>query len=313
MPHIPILQPFEAPKDVKAGYDDFHQRMSFPAPPNFIMTQGHSATVVRGTWDVVRNVLVLGLIPRWTKEMIFVAISIDRQCRYCEAAHIACCRMFGVDPKTLQTLVQNLDALTDPKLHAMIRFALKCSRNPQADRTRLRNPSPTRVKPVGNYGISCDGCSCCLCQHHRRCHGDGTGRNARGSLNDSHASPPHHARPTLAGPAAGQLLPGSVCLWFCLQRVFCYICSGANGQSVCPPSRSPESTALIPPRKRRAFSCAGGTMPTCGITIGRIIRFGQWRSSRCCWLPGSWPGVFRFTDSLATAPVRATITLPAAA
>jgi len=63
--------------------------------------------------------------------MIFVAISNDRQCHYCEAAHIACCRMLGVNPKTLQTLVQNLDALTDPKLHAMIHFALKCSRNPQ--------------------------------------------------------------------------------------------------------------------------------------------------------------------------------------
>jgi AhpD family alkylhydroperoxidase len=117
MPHIPILQAFEASKDVKAVYDDFHRRMSFPAPPNFIMTQGHSATVVKGTWDVVRNVLVLGEIPRWTKEMIFVAISNDRQCHYCEAAHIACCRMLGVHPKTLQTLVQNLDALTDPKLH----------------------------------------------------------------------------------------------------------------------------------------------------------------------------------------------------
>jgi uncharacterized peroxidase-related enzyme len=131
MPPIPILQAFEASKDVKAVYDDFHRRMSFPAPPNFIMTQGHSATVVKGTWDVVRNVLVLGEIPRWTKEMIFVAISNDRQCHYCEAAHIACCRMLGVHPKTLQTLVQNLDALTDPKLHAMIHFALKCSRNPQ--------------------------------------------------------------------------------------------------------------------------------------------------------------------------------------
>jgi hypothetical protein len=38
--------------------------MDFPSPPNFIMTQGHSANVARGTWDVVRNVLVTGEIPR---------------------------------------------------------------------------------------------------------------------------------------------------------------------------------------------------------------------------------------------------------
>src|SRR5204863_99592 len=48
-----------------------------------------------GNWEVVRNVLVTGEIPRWTKEVVFVAISKDRQCQYCAAAHLACCRMLG--------------------------------------------------------------------------------------------------------------------------------------------------------------------------------------------------------------------------
>ena len=91
MPHIPLLRPEHASKDVIDVYEDFAKRMSFPGPPNFIMTQGHSPTVARGTWDVVRNVLVLGEIPRWVKEMVFVAISKDRNCSYCTAAHIACC------------------------------------------------------------------------------------------------------------------------------------------------------------------------------------------------------------------------------
>lgn len=132
MPHIPILKPAEAPQAVKNVYDEFHVRMSFPAPPNFIMTQGHSATVARGTWEVVRNVLVTGEIPRWTKEMMFVAISKDRQCRYCTAAHIACCRMLGVTPEMLEGLVRDVDALPDRKLRAMMLFALKCSRDPQS-------------------------------------------------------------------------------------------------------------------------------------------------------------------------------------
>ena len=75
MPHIPILPPEQAPKDVNAVYEEFYRRMSFPSPPNFIMTQGHSSTVVRGTWEMVKNVLVMGVIPRWQKEMMFVAIS----------------------------------------------------------------------------------------------------------------------------------------------------------------------------------------------------------------------------------------------
>ena len=132
MPHVPLLKPSEAPKDVKGVYEEFHTRMEFPSPPNFIMTQGHSSTVARGTWDLVRNVLVMGEIPRWTKEMMFVAISMDRNCRYCTAAHIACCRMLGVTPQVLENLVRDVNSVADHKVRDMILFALKCSRDPQS-------------------------------------------------------------------------------------------------------------------------------------------------------------------------------------
>jgi len=132
MAHFPILQPTDAPREVQAVYEEFSKRMSFPSPPNFIMTQGHSPTVARGTWELVRNVLVSGEIPRWMKEMMFVAISKDRQCRYCTAAHIACCRMLGVDIDTLNRFVRDVHSITNLKLRDMILFALKCSRDPQS-------------------------------------------------------------------------------------------------------------------------------------------------------------------------------------
>jgi uncharacterized peroxidase-related enzyme len=132
MPHISVLKPEEASLEVQIVYEEFYRKMAFPSAPNFIMTQGHSSTVARGTWEAVRNVLVLGEIPRWMKEMIFVAISNDRKCRYCTAAHIACCRMLGVSPGLLEQLVHNPNELSDPKLRDMILFALKCSHNPQS-------------------------------------------------------------------------------------------------------------------------------------------------------------------------------------
>jgi len=131
-PHIPILPPELAPKEVAAVYEEFYRRMAFPSPPNFILTQGHSSTVVRGSWEVVKNVLVTGDLPRWQKEMMFVAISKDRNCRYCTAAHIACCRMLGVKPDLIESLIRNVDDLSNPKLHAMMKFSLKCSRDPQS-------------------------------------------------------------------------------------------------------------------------------------------------------------------------------------
>jgi uncharacterized peroxidase-related enzyme len=142
MIHVPLLPPGDASPEVRVLYDDFCQRMLFPAAPNFILTQGHSPTVTRGTWDLVRNVLVSGQIPRWTKEMIFAAISMDRDCRYCAAAHLACCRMLGVDPELLDGLVRDVNAISDPKLRDLILFAVKCSREPQslteADYEKLR-------------------------------------------------------------------------------------------------------------------------------------------------------------------------------
>ena len=154
MPHIPILKPDDAPAAVKGVYEEFHRRMSFPSAPNFIMTQGHSSTVARGTWEAVRNILVMGEIPRWTKEMMFVAISMDRECRYCTAAHIACCRMLGVTPDVLEDLVRDVNGLSDPKVRDMVVFALKCSRNPQSlteadyDRLRARGLTQSEIMEV---------------------------------------------------------------------------------------------------------------------------------------------------------------------
>ena len=58
MAHIPILPPDNAPKDVNAVYEEFYRRMSFPSAPNFITTQGHSSTVVRGSWEAVRKEII---------------------------------------------------------------------------------------------------------------------------------------------------------------------------------------------------------------------------------------------------------------
>ena len=158
MPHVPILPPEQAPKDVNAVYEEFYRGMSFPAPPNFIMTQGHSSTVVRGTWEAVKQVLVNGELPRWQKEMMFVAISKDRDCRYCTAAHIACCRMLGVKTDLIDILVRNVDDLSDRKLREMIKFALKCSRDPQSvtsdDHDSLRRQGLTQSQIVEIIGMS---------------------------------------------------------------------------------------------------------------------------------------------------------------
>ena len=154
MPNIATLEPENAPADVRAVYSDFQRRMGFPAPPNFIKTQGHSLAVARGTWGLVQNVLVGGVLPRTLKEMMFSAISRDRQCRYCEAAHLACCRMLGVDPHTLEMLVSRVDGITPEKARDIILFGIKCARDPQAlavadyDQLRHHGLNPSEIVEI---------------------------------------------------------------------------------------------------------------------------------------------------------------------
>lgn len=158
MSKIDVLAPSDAATEVQAVYIDFQRRMGFPEPPNFIKAQGHSPSVVRGTWGLVQNVLVGGALPRSLKEMMFVAISRDRDCRYCEAAHLACCRMLGVDPETMTDLVKNVEELSPPQTRDLLRFAVKCARNPQsiddADYATLRGHGLSQAEIVEAVAMS---------------------------------------------------------------------------------------------------------------------------------------------------------------
>jgi uncharacterized peroxidase-related enzyme len=138
---LPCLPP-DAPKASAVVYEEFHRGMGFPAPPNFILTQGHAANVARGSWEAVRNILVTGDIPRWIKELMFVAISVERDCAYCAAAHVACCRSLQVDPDWTDAVSSGkIEAIPDRKLRDMITFAVKAALDPQglepADYNRL--------------------------------------------------------------------------------------------------------------------------------------------------------------------------------
>ena len=158
MTHIPILSLEEAHRHVRAVYEEFYRRMSFPAAPNFIKTQGHSPTVAPGTWEVVRNVLVSGEIPRWKKEMLFVAISKARNCQYCFAAHVACCVMLGVNPALLESLVRDVTLIPDASLRALIEFGVKCASAPHSvddeDYKRLADHGMTRSQIVELIAVS---------------------------------------------------------------------------------------------------------------------------------------------------------------
>jgi uncharacterized peroxidase-related enzyme len=99
--------------------------------PNFFKTLAKSPAVLEGTWNVYRNVSTQGSISEVLKEMMFVAISAAKKCTYCEAAHLAFCRILKVDPETCSNLVNNLDAIRPDRTRDIIRFSVKAGTDPQ--------------------------------------------------------------------------------------------------------------------------------------------------------------------------------------
>lgn len=132
MARFPIASEETATDEVAEVLVDFRQRMGFPDAPNFIKAQSSAPFVMKGTWGLVQNILVNGNLPRSLKEMLFVAISMDRKCGYCEAAHVACCRMLGVDEETIEQLVKNVEDLMPERTRDIINFGRKCARAPQS-------------------------------------------------------------------------------------------------------------------------------------------------------------------------------------
>lgn len=129
---LPLPDSEQASKEVQDIFAAFQRQMGFPMVPNFMKVQGRSAAAAAGTWSILQHVLLGGELPRPLKEMLIAAISHDRACLYCEAAHLACCRMLGVDAATLDALVRDLDDLTPEKLRDIIVFAVRCARDPQS-------------------------------------------------------------------------------------------------------------------------------------------------------------------------------------
>jgi uncharacterized peroxidase-related enzyme len=100
--------------------------------PNFFTILANSPAALEGTWSVYRNISTRGSISEVLKEMIFVAISAAKKCEYCEAAHLAFCRILKADPETCKNLVNNLNALRPERTRDIIRFSVKAGTDPKS-------------------------------------------------------------------------------------------------------------------------------------------------------------------------------------
>lgn len=128
---LPIIRVEDASGEVVEIYKDIKRGLQIPFIPNFFRAQAASPEVLSTSWHAVKSILVNGKhVPRTIKEMIFVAISDARKCHYCEAAHLAFCKVLGVDDETRSALIEALDTLVPKRTQDIVRFATKVATDP---------------------------------------------------------------------------------------------------------------------------------------------------------------------------------------
>ena len=131
MPRFPSVDEPDAPEEVGQLYREFQQKMGFPDVPDFIRTQGAAPAMLAGTCGLLEHVLLEGTLPRSTKELIHLAVAVDRECDYCREATVACCRLLGIDDSTIQAVTEGLKGDLPKPIRDILLFAIKCAAAPE--------------------------------------------------------------------------------------------------------------------------------------------------------------------------------------
>ena len=92
-------QPIEhaqAPREVRAVFNDIKKTRGVPDVNNFWKYLAHDPVTLRRTWESIKQVMAPGALDPLTKEMIYLAVSVSNGCGYCIASHTAAARKAGM-------------------------------------------------------------------------------------------------------------------------------------------------------------------------------------------------------------------------
>ncbi len=80
-----LIEESDASPDVKAIYDDIKATRKVDWINNFWKAMARHPATLKRMWDNIKQVMAPGAIDPLTKEMIYIAVSITNNCRYCIA------------------------------------------------------------------------------------------------------------------------------------------------------------------------------------------------------------------------------------
>ncbi|HBK74838.1 MAG TPA: alkylhydroperoxidase, partial [Gammaproteobacteria bacterium] len=86
----------EASEEVRTVYDDIKHTRNVDRVSNFWMAIANHPPTLRRTWESIKEIMVDGALDIRIKEMVYLAISTNNGCEYCQASHGASARKAGM-------------------------------------------------------------------------------------------------------------------------------------------------------------------------------------------------------------------------
>jgi len=102
------LQPIEyaaASQRVRAVYDDIMATRKTDWVNNFWKVLAHDPASLERMWGNIKQVMGPGALDPLTKELIYLAVSVTNNCKYCIASHGASARNKGMTPEQFAELI----------------------------------------------------------------------------------------------------------------------------------------------------------------------------------------------------------------
>ena len=105
MATLGLIEYKDASPEVRAVYDDIMATRKTDWINNFWKALAHDPVTLGRTWQSIKEIMAEGALDRVTKEMIYLAVSVSNQCRYCIASHTASARKAGMTDAMLAELM----------------------------------------------------------------------------------------------------------------------------------------------------------------------------------------------------------------
>jgi AhpD family alkylhydroperoxidase len=95
----------DASPRVRAVYDDIMATRKTDWVNNFWKALARDPATLERIWSNIKQVMAPGALDPLTKELIYVAVSVTNNCRYCIASHSAGARTKGMTEEQLAELL----------------------------------------------------------------------------------------------------------------------------------------------------------------------------------------------------------------